>query len=395
MAHKRVLLLLLAALAVGGASVAVAQASTRGRSHRRGGDHSAGGGGRAATPIKHVVVIFQENVSFDHYFGTYPNAANTDGQTFHAAPGTPAVDGLTPATSHSLPPNLRHSTNLLTSNPNTAQPQRLDSSPTGAERRRRRTAHLRPGPQLQRRAAGVRQRQDGPLRPERRHRRRQHQPVRHPVPGRAGHGLLRRQHRHRAVELRPALLDERQLVRHDVRALVARRDQPRLRRHRQRRHRPHGQQPVGLDVHLARRRHHARRQGRLLADQRRPAVLGRLLDARRRGDERHQHRRRAQRRGLSWGWFQGGFGRRRAISRGAGRDRRTADSRPARSSRSSSRRASTGQNVPPTPPTRRSATRCIRSASRSAAPASGATRTTTSPTTSRSSTTPRRPTRIT
>ena len=24
---------------------------------------------RTATPIKHVVVIFQENVSFDHYFG--------------------------------------------------------------------------------------------------------------------------------------------------------------------------------------------------------------------------------------------------------------------------------------------------------------------------------------
>ncbi len=31
---------------------------------------------RTATPIKHVVVIFQENVSFDHYFGTYPNALN-------------------------------------------------------------------------------------------------------------------------------------------------------------------------------------------------------------------------------------------------------------------------------------------------------------------------------
>ena len=30
----------------------------------------------ATTPIKHVVVIFQENVSFDHYFATYPNAAN-------------------------------------------------------------------------------------------------------------------------------------------------------------------------------------------------------------------------------------------------------------------------------------------------------------------------------
>jgi len=26
------------------------------------------------TPIDHVIVIFQENVSFDHYFGTYPNA---------------------------------------------------------------------------------------------------------------------------------------------------------------------------------------------------------------------------------------------------------------------------------------------------------------------------------
>ena len=131
MARKRVLLLLAAALAVAGASVAVAQASTGGRSHGRDGDHGLDGGTRAATPIKHVVVIFQENVSFDHYFGTYPNAANTDGQTFHAAPGTPAVDGLTPATSHSLPPNLRHSNNLLTSNPNSALPQRFDSSPTG------------------------------------------------------------------------------------------------------------------------------------------------------------------------------------------------------------------------------------------------------------------------
>ena len=35
-----------------------------------------------ATPIEHLVVIFQENVSFDHYFGTYPHAANTDGTPF-------------------------------------------------------------------------------------------------------------------------------------------------------------------------------------------------------------------------------------------------------------------------------------------------------------------------
>jgi phospholipase C len=35
-----------------------------------------------ATPIKHLVVIFQENVSFDHYFATYPEAANTSGEQF-------------------------------------------------------------------------------------------------------------------------------------------------------------------------------------------------------------------------------------------------------------------------------------------------------------------------
>ncbi len=43
-----------------------------------------------ATPIKHVVVIFQENISFDHYFATYPVAQNNSGETpFHALPGTP------------------------------------------------------------------------------------------------------------------------------------------------------------------------------------------------------------------------------------------------------------------------------------------------------------------
>jgi phospholipase C len=67
-----------------------------------------------ATPIKHVVVLFDENVSFDHYFGTYPQAANTDGSPFHAAKGTPTVNGLTPA--------------LLTANPNSFNPQRLTAS---------------------------------------------------------------------------------------------------------------------------------------------------------------------------------------------------------------------------------------------------------------------------
>jgi phospholipase C len=44
-----------------------------------------------ATPIKHLVVIFQENVSFDHYFATYPKAANVAGEPeFSAAPDTPS-----------------------------------------------------------------------------------------------------------------------------------------------------------------------------------------------------------------------------------------------------------------------------------------------------------------
>ena len=49
---------------------------------------------RPTTPIKHLVVIFDENVSFDHYFATYPHAANSDGTPFHAAAGTPAARTL-------------------------------------------------------------------------------------------------------------------------------------------------------------------------------------------------------------------------------------------------------------------------------------------------------------
>lgn len=74
-------------------------------------DKSASPDNDTATPIKHVVVIFQENISFDHYFGTYPHAANTDGTKFTALPNTPQVDGLTP--------------DLLTKNPNLFQPVRL------------------------------------------------------------------------------------------------------------------------------------------------------------------------------------------------------------------------------------------------------------------------------
>ncbi len=67
------------------------------------------------SPIRHVVVIFQENVSFDHYFATYPHTANTDGTDFAAAPGTPLVNGL-------------FAGGLLDHNPNSTQPFRLSSS---------------------------------------------------------------------------------------------------------------------------------------------------------------------------------------------------------------------------------------------------------------------------
>ncbi|WP_213773707.1 alkaline phosphatase family protein [Bradyrhizobium sp. dw_78] len=78
---------------------------------------------QTTTPIKHVVVIFGENESFDHYFGTYPTATNPPGEpVFTAAPNTPSVQGLTPA--------------LLTNNPNlnsangtgATNPFRLDRS---------------------------------------------------------------------------------------------------------------------------------------------------------------------------------------------------------------------------------------------------------------------------
>ncbi|HTY82965.1 MAG TPA: alkaline phosphatase family protein [Silvibacterium sp.] len=49
-----------------------------------------------STPIKHLVVIFQENVSFDHYFGTYPKATNPPSEpAFHAKVNTPTVNGYT------------------------------------------------------------------------------------------------------------------------------------------------------------------------------------------------------------------------------------------------------------------------------------------------------------
>ncbi len=68
-----------------------------------------------ATPIMHLVIIYDENVSFDHYFATYPNALNPKGEpAFHAAASTPAVNGLNTA--------------LREHNPNLLPPFRLKRS---------------------------------------------------------------------------------------------------------------------------------------------------------------------------------------------------------------------------------------------------------------------------
>jgi|SRR5208282_1474461 len=80
-----------------------------------GGEDQAKASGDTSEVIKNIVVIFDENISFDHYFGTYPQAENPPGEPpFTSAPDTPAADVLTLA--------------LKTANPNLANPFRLDRS---------------------------------------------------------------------------------------------------------------------------------------------------------------------------------------------------------------------------------------------------------------------------
>jgi phospholipase C len=71
---------------------------------------------RTEIPIKHLVVIFQENASFDSYFATYPIAANPRGlitrpPPFKARRGTPSINGL--------------NNSLLNFNPNLVNPFRI------------------------------------------------------------------------------------------------------------------------------------------------------------------------------------------------------------------------------------------------------------------------------
>ena len=198
-------------------AVATAQADDR--------DNRGDGAVRTATPIKHLVVIFQENISYDHYFGTYPRAQNNPGEVpFKGSKRTPINNNLlTPLdVNHGFKPFtgvdlINHNPN---SNPNAplapnnqrlngtdaANPFRLSPQP-GVDRR--------PRPQRHAGAGRLQQWPNGRFPGVGRHSRRYgSKRTASPASGRRhqgpGDGLFRRQHRHRPLELRPALRDERQ-----------------------------------------------------------------------------------------------------------------------------------------------------------------------------------------
>ncbi|MGI8667349.1 MAG: phospholipase C [Jatrophihabitans sp.] len=112
-AHRRGLIAATTTLAAAGCLIAATTAASG--AHPLDPASSADHSGRTTTPIKHVVVIYDENVSFDHYFATYPQAANTDGTRFTAARHTPAA-------------NTVRNAGLLTKNPNLYPPTRLSPS---------------------------------------------------------------------------------------------------------------------------------------------------------------------------------------------------------------------------------------------------------------------------
>ena len=107
-----------------GAAALAASALTAGLVGFGAAPATAGTHDDTATPIKHVVVLFQENVSFDHYFATYPNAANTAGETQQGS-GAPAAKFTA---SQDTPKDINTLANaglMAPKNPNSVQPARL------------------------------------------------------------------------------------------------------------------------------------------------------------------------------------------------------------------------------------------------------------------------------
>ena len=240
------------------------------------------------SPIKHVVVIYGENVSFDHYFGTYPDATNADGQPFHAAPGTPSVNGLTPA--------------LLTNNPNNPpsdhnNPRRLDPTNINDVLTCDQNHDYTPeqyafdnGKMDRFTAAGGTATSTGTS----------------PTGQACKASDVMNYYDGNTVTAmwnyaqHFALNDNSFGTTFGPSAPVPSTWSPAT--------------PAGRHRPCGAGRAHSQ-DGDTVADgtrrlephRRRPALLGRLLQPRRRGPDRHQRRRPAQRPGLSWGWFEGGF----------------------------------------------------------------------------------------
>ena len=121
---KRKFLSTVAAVSVFTAAVACSVAA---RADNNGQGHGNQGG--TATPIKHLVVIFNENRSFDHYFATYPNATNPKGETpFQAAHGTPRVNNLQNANLLFNNPNLNPANGAGASNPFRIDPTQVNTA---------------------------------------------------------------------------------------------------------------------------------------------------------------------------------------------------------------------------------------------------------------------------
>jgi len=111
------------------ASAPVSAAPDHGNTPSSFGSVPSHGGAKTATPIKHLVVIFDENRSFDHYFATYPHAANPAGEPqFHAQLFTPRVEGLDARLLNANPNRLNAANGV-----NAVNPFRLDRTQANTE----------------------------------------------------------------------------------------------------------------------------------------------------------------------------------------------------------------------------------------------------------------------
>ena len=167
---------------------------------------------KTKTPIKHLVVVFNENRSFDHYFGTYPNALNVGRRAGFRARQEHAArhqqSAVEPGAARQQPerkPERRALQRRYRHQPPTA-PMRPIRSASTARRPTRpvRTTAIRPSnwPTTTARTTSSRSTSGNG------------------TSGGAGAfgtkgqvmGYLRRQHRHRVLELRPEFRDERQCL---------------------------------------------------------------------------------------------------------------------------------------------------------------------------------------